>query len=470
MKKAKSKLKVSSSFRDPTGFLFTDQDVLYRQINQSGYGDYFRLIDSGLYDELVSIGFLIPHEEKGAIDRNSLPSEIIIKPEPVSFISYPYEWSFSQLKDAALLTLNIQLVALQKGISLKDSSAYNIQFHHGKPILIDTLSFERYQEGEPWVAYRQFCQHFLAPLALMAYTDIRLNQLFRVYIDGIPLDLASKLLPKKTSLNFSLNMHIHLHAKSQAQYADKEIDTSQPRREMQKHQLLGLLENLKSAINKLNWSPGDTDWAGYNQFHNYSPTAMQHKNELVADFLQRTKAQLAWDLGANTGRFSRIASQLQVNTVAFDIDPGAVELNYLQAVKEGEKYLLPLVSDLTNPSPGLGWAHSERQSLLERGPADTVMALALIHHIVIGNNVPIRILAEFFSRICQWLIIEFIPKQDPQVKKLLQVRKDIFTDYTQDLFTIEFGNYFELIAQDEIKESERVMFLFRNNKTKVVDS
>jgi len=464
MKNATSNRVVSSSFRDPAGFLFTDHDTLYRQINPSGYDDYFLLIESGLYEDLISSKSLISHEEMDQYDRISPPEKIIIKPEPVAFISYPYEWSFSQLKDAALLSLDIQAACLQKDISLKDCSAYNIQFHNGKPILIDTLSFERYQEGEPWVAYRQFCQHFLAPLALMSYTDIRLSNLLRVYIDGIPLDLASKLLPKKTNLNFALNMHIHLHAKSQAQYADKEIDPTRPRRKMQKHQLLGLVENLKTAIEKLVWTPGSSDWVGYDRFHNYSHEALEHKSQIVANFLNSTKSQVVWDLGANTGRFSRIASQKKIKTVAFDIDPGAVELNYLGAIDEGDQYMLPLISDLTNPSPGLGWAHTERKSLVERGPADTVLALALIHHIVIGNNVPLRNLADFLSHICQWLIIEFIPKQDPQVKKLLQVRKDIFTDYTLEYFLNAFNAYFELIDQEKIKDTERELFLFRNRK------
>lgn len=465
MKNPKSDRKVASSFRDPAGFLFTDQGVLYRQINPSGYDDYFTLIESDLYEELTSAKHLVTHEEQEEYDWNSPPEKIIIKPEPVTFISYPYEWSFSQLKAAALLTLDIQFASMQKGMSLKDCSAYNIQFHHGKPILIDTLSFERYQEGQPWAAYRQFCQHFLSPLALMSYTDVRLNQLSRVYIDGIPLDLASKLLPKKTNLNLSLNMHIHMHAKSQAQYADKEIDLNKSRREMQKHQLLGLVDNMKSAVKKLDWKPSSTDWAQYERFHNYSPEALQHKMELVTEYLQKTQSANAWDMGANTGRFSRIASQLNINTIAFDIDPGAVELNYLQTIKEGEKRVLPLVSDLTNPSPGLGWALSERLSLVERGPVDSVLALALMHHLVIGNNVPLRKLAEFFSQICQWLIIEFIPKEDPQVKKLLQVRKDIFTDYTLENFLKKFSVFFELIRQDKIKNTGRVLILFRNKNS-----
>ena len=462
MKTKRNRKPVPGSFRDPTGFLYTDQGVLYRQINPSGFNDYLTLIDSGLYQELSAAEYLITHEEQGKFEQNSSPVQIVIKPEQVSFISFPYEWSFSQLKHAAQLTLQIQKIALQKGMSLKDCSAYNIQFHHGKPILIDTLSFERYREGKPWAAYRQFCQHFLAPLALMAYTDVRLNQLLRIYIDGIPLDLASKLLPKKTSLNFALNMHIHLHAKSQARYSEVEIDLDKDHRQMQKHQLLGLVNNLGSAINKLSWKAGQTDWAEYDQFHNYSTAAVKHKEDLVVKFLSQTKSRIVWDLGANTGKFSRLASQQQIDTIAFDIDLGAVELNYLQSIEEGNQHLLPLVSDLTNPSPGLGWAHEERQSLLERGPADTVFALALIHHLVIGNNVPLRYLASFFSRTCRWLIIEFIPKNDPQIKKLLQVRKDIFPNYNLDQFLIEFNTKFDLLAQEQIRDTERVLFLLQN--------
>ncbi|MEN6436739.1 MAG: SAM-dependent methyltransferase, partial [Anaerolineaceae bacterium] len=188
----------SASFRDPSGFLFWSDGILYRQVNVSYQTHYDALMQSGLYAQLIKRGHLVRHEE---VDQKPAYPEIaykVIAPEKVSFISYPYEWSFSELRDAALLTLEVCNLALEKGLVLKDASAYNIQFVDGRPVLIDTLSFEKYQEGAPWVAYRQFCQHFLAPLALMAYTDIRLSQLMRVYIDGIPLDLASKLLPGST--------------------------------------------------------------------------------------------------------------------------------------------------------------------------------------------------------------------------------------------------------------------------------
>lgn len=456
-----NKQPLPASFRDPAGFLYKDGSEIFRQINPEGYEDYFAAINSGLYDELIAREWLIPHTETTHYQQDSPPDKIIIKPERIPFISYPYEWCFSQLKDAARLTLQIQKYSLGKGLSLKDCSAYNIQFFRGRPILIDSLSFERYQEGEPWAAYRQFCQHFLAPLALLAYADVRLNQLLRVYIDGIPLDLASKLLPRKTSLNFGLNMHIHLHARSQERMSGKSIDKDENRRKMHKHQQLGLIENLASAVEKLDWQPGGKGWAEYEKFHNYSSDAQQQKHDLVEKFLDQTGSSMVWDLGANTGRFSRIASQKEVTTISFDIDPGAVEINYQRMKEEEEQHLLPLVLDLSNPSPGLGWNLDERESFFARGPADTVLGLALIHHLAIGNNVPLPQLASFFARICRWLIIEFVPKSDPQVSKLLQVRTDIFPGYNQENFMTVFGSKFDLLAKETITGSERTLFLFK---------
>ncbi len=226
--------KHNASFRDPSGFLFSHEGVLYRQVNQAYAADFSRLMDSGLYDKLIKAGLLIPHFESDIKPPQPELAYKVIRPEGVPFISYPYEWSFGELKDAALATLSIQKRALKMGMTLKDASAYNIQFHQGRPVLIDTLSFEIYKEGEPWVAYRQFCQHFLAPLALMAYRDIRLSQLMRVYIDGIPLDLASELLPMRTRFNLGLATHIHLHASAQKRYADTAV--SEARRKPQNDQ------------------------------------------------------------------------------------------------------------------------------------------------------------------------------------------------------------------------------------------
>ncbi len=345
----------SASFRDPSGFLFKRSGMLYRQVNQYYQADYDLLMKSGLYASLVKAGLLVRHTEVEIEPRQPALAYKIIQPELVQFISYPYEWSFSQYKDAALATLAIQKLALESGMSLKDSSAYNIQFQRGKPLLIDTLSFEIFREGEPWVAYRQFCQHFLAPLALMALKDIRLSQLMRIYIDGVPLDLASQLLPSGTRFNFGLAMHIHQHAAAQKRYAGKEVKlaaASSPR--FSKMALLGLVDSLEGAVKGLNWKPAGTEWAEYYDATNYSDNSFEHKRELVGKFVERVQPKNVWDMGANNGVFSRLAADKGVFTLSCDIDPAAVEQNYRIVKEKKEENLLPLVIDFNQSKSRVG--------------------------------------------------------------------------------------------------------------------
>jgi len=450
---------LTSSFRDPSGFLFYDKGQIYRLINNCYKDNYDCLMKSGLYQELVNNELLISHveiEEKSSLE--SLRYKII-KPEIIPFISYPYEWCFNQLKNAALTTLEIVKTALSFNMILKDASAYNIQFRKGRPILIDTLSFERYQEGKPWKAYRQFCQHFLAPLVLMSYVDIRLNQLLRVYIDGVPLDLARNLLPQKTKLNFSLLSHIHLHAATQKKYEDNVIKT----RKVNRTGLLAIIDSMETLIKKLKWLPQGTEWGEYYNNTNYSDQAFNFKKLFVSECLEYIKPQSVWDLGANTGEFSRVSSDKSIPTISFDIDPAAVEKNYLKCVDQDEHNILPLLLDLTNPSPAIGWNNNERMSFGERGPVDMVFALALIHHLAISNNVPLDRIAQFFGSICHSLVIEFVPKSDSQVQKLLSTREDIFPDYCQDVFEKAFKIYFDIKVKRKVKDSERVLYLMKKN-------
>ena len=455
--KANHNGQLSASFRDPSGFLFSRGGVLYRQVNRAYEKEYARLIESGLYDKLVKAGLLIPHVEMDPDPTAGEAAFKIIQPERVPFISYPYEWSFGQLKSAALATLSIQKRALKLGMSLKDASAYNIQFVRGKATLIDTLSFEVYNEGEPWVAYRQFCQHFLAPLALMSLKDVRLSQLLRVYIDGVPLDLASTLLPSKTRFNFGLLTHIHLHAGVQKKYSGEEVKSRNG--SMNKQAMTGLIDNLEATIQKLDWTPRGTEWGNYYDITNYSDAAFEHKKQLVGEWTKRIQPALAWDLGANNGVFSRVASSTCPYVVSFDIDPAAVEQNYRQTKTDKTENILPLVLDLTNPTPAIGWANRERDSFGARGPADMILALAVIHHLAISNNVPLPQLADFFAETGKWLVIEFVPKPDSQVQKLLASRKDIFPDYTREGFEAAFKEKFHVREAVEIRESERVLYL-----------
>ena len=446
-----------SSFRDRSGFLFYWNGSLYRQINYSYKDDYDQLMNSGLYDTLIESELLIPHGESKIEPPLPEISYKVIQPELIPFISYPYEWCFSQLKDAAFTTLKIQKKALQFGMSLKDCSAYNIQFIKGRPILIDTLSLEKHREGKPWKAYRQFCQHFLSPLALMNYTDIRLNQLLRIYIDGIPLNMASRLLPLRTRFLFTILVHIHLHAKSQEHFAGRSTSTS--RRKMSHTSILGLIDNLEAAVKKLKWNPQGTEWNDYYEKQTYSQEALNEKTRLVSEYLDRIQPNTVWDLGSNVGLFSRTASARGVQTISFDVDPACVERNYREVVNKRETHLLPLLIDLTNPSSAMGWQHSERKSLMERGPVDTLLALALIHHLAISNNLPLKNLAAFFVEMCTSLIIEFIPKDDSQVQRLLSSREDVFPDYTQSDFEESFKKYFTILSIDKIRDSQRTLYL-----------
>ncbi len=454
----------AGSFRDPSGFVFRRQGLVYRQINPQAREDYDLLMSSGLYQSLRDQGLLIPHVEVGAEAAYSGDAYQVIQPEVVPFISYPYEWCFSQLQDGALATLDILRRALGKGMILKDASAYNLQLRRGRMTMIDTLSLERYREGEPWVGYRQFCQHFLAPLALMSHVDVRLGQLLHVYIDGIPLDLASRLLPRRTRLRFGLLTHIHLHARSQQRFANSSA-TPTTGKKVAKNSLLGLIDSLENAVRRLHWQPSGTEWAEYTSETHYTDRARDEKSRLVSEMLDRDPPDSVWDLGANTGEFSRIASTRGVTTVSFDGDPAAVEQNYLRCREERDSMLTPLLLDLTNPSPGLGWSHSERSSWLERGPTHTALALALVHHLAISNNVPLPVLSTFFARLCRNLIIEFVPKDDEKVRILLASREDIFPDYDQAGFERAFERDFVIETKEKITDTHRTLYSMRRRHT-----
>jgi ribosomal protein L11 methylase PrmA len=462
--------KLSASFRDPSGFVFRFNGEIYRQVNLTYAEEYDFLMSSGLYDNLTKNGSLVPHQE---IEPRELPSAVdsdrykIIKPTLVPYVSYPYEWCFSQLKDAALLTLSIQETALEHGAVLKDATAYNVQFVGSKPIFIDTLSFERYRAGEPWIAYRQFCQHFLGPLALMARSDVRLRHLLRSYLDGLPLDLVSGLLPRRTLANYSFLAHIHLHSSSQKRHQDDARDSSSVKKtvNMSKTMQLALVASLRKAVMKCQLGEMKTEWGDYYEDTNYSSDSMSGKERLI-DSLVKTHVgdnETIHDVGGNTGKFSRLVASSGRYVLSHDIDELAVERNYLYNKKNGIKNVLPLVLDLGNPTPGLGWTLAERDSLIQRINSDVIMALALIHHIVISNNVPMAALAKFFYILASKLIIEFVPKEDSQVKRLLATREDIFPRYDIEQFEIEFGRYFTIVDKRSIQDTERTLFVMERS-------
>lgn len=447
---------IHGSFRDPSGFVFRKEGVLYRQINRSYQKDYDQLMKSGLYDALVTSELLVQHVEIKTNECATKEIYKLIRPDELPFISYPYEWCFSQLKEAALATLAIQKKALEYGMILKDASAYNIQFKDGKPIHIDTLSFQIHSEGSPWVAYKQFCQHFLAPLALTKYCHFELTRLTTLYADGIPLDIASHLLPWTSYLAGSLTLHLHLHAKSIRRFANRQTEDNQPK--MSSGSTNNIVDSLENAIQKIECKSKTNVWTAYYDEIHYSEEAFVEKQHIISRLIDQIMPGTVWDLGANTGLFSRICSHKGCFTLSLDADPNVVEANFRECQKKSETNILPLVMDLTNPSPGSGWDCRERMSLFDRSKKDTVLALALIHHLAIGNNVPFDKLALFFDKLASNLIIEFVPKTDPKAQQLLSSRKDIFRDYNQDAFEWAFEKFFKINEVIKLAGSDRAMY------------
>ena len=450
------------SYRDPGGFVYRRDGVLLRQVGDSLIADWEAFAASPLAARLIEKGRLIPWSTV-ALDQAATPeARAVIAPEPVEFISYPYEWTFGQLRDAALLTLDIQLEALDAGWTLRDASAYNIQFRAGRPVLIDLLSLEPLEPGQPWVAYRQFCEQFLAPLALMARRDIRLSRLLRADPDGVPLDLAARLLPTRSRLNFGLLTHLYVHAAAQGRYAGNEDDGAAARgTRIDPVRLRALIGSLRKTVAGLRWEPKGTEWAEYAGNTSYSDAATAAKERLVAEYVGRIDGPVVWDLGANTGRYSRIAADAGKRVLAFDIDPAAAERNYGTLTAESRWDILPLVLDLANPSPGIGWAGRERRSLLDRAGADATLSLALVHHLAISRNVPLPMFAALLADLAPAAIVEFVPKEDPMVRRLLAARRDVFPDYTLEGFRAAVTTRFEIAAESPIEDSGRTLFLLK---------
>lgn len=450
---------ILSSFRDPSGYVFKKDGVFYRLVNMSYKDNYDHLIGSGLYRALLDKGLLVSHAE---VETDQEPQTYkVLLPEQMNFISYPYEWSFSQYKEAALITLEILLVALEFGMVLKDASAFNIQFIDNKPKLIDTLSFEKY-EDKPWVAYKQFCQHFLAPLSIMNYCDLRLNTMMRNYIDGVPLDLVIKLLPTKARFNIGLLIHLYGHAKSVKKYENNKGNTKSFSSEFKfnNEHLNGIIESLRSTINSLTTNKQHTEWEKYYQEgeNNYKQGSFISKERIIESIVKKVAPKLVWDMGGNTGHFSKIVSDLGIPVVLMDSDPVAIDIAWR---KHKQTKIFPLVMDLTNPTTGFGWAGSERMSINERANADMILALALVHHLAISNNTPFIKIAEWFSSLAPWLVIEWVPKEDSNTQRLLNSREDIFNWYNREHFIQVFGLKYHMVDKYNIDNSDRTIFIFK---------
>ena len=450
-----------SSFRDPSGFIFEKENILYRQVNKVFKEHFDFFISSGCYDNLVKQQLLIPHEIINENLAGSSEWHTTLKPEKIEFISYPWEWSFDMLKDAALLTLFLAKEAVASGMVLKDASPYNVQWQKGRLMFIDTLSFEKYNPEEPWIAYRQFCENFLAPLLLMHYSKNSLQQIFLAYPEGIPLNIAKSLLPARSKFSLHIYLHIHFHASLAARKKTTEIK----KQKFSNQKFLNLISSLEILINKLKSPVQLTAWTSYYDEASQRAEYLEHKKRTIANWLDKIPdLETAADLGANDGAFSFLLSNRNIQTIAADFDPYCINKLYYKIKKTGEKNILPLVIDMANPSPATGVNNEERTSFISRLQVDLALALALIHHLAIGKNIPLGMIAYFFQKICSTLIIEFVPKEDEKVQMMLKAKKDIYTDYTEENFEKAFGHYFKVENKEFISGSGRTLYLMTKHE------
>lgn len=454
----------AGSFRDPSGAVYFGDNCVYRTINACYAGEWEQIKKTGFFESALAKKLILPFEE---LDETNSDCYKILKSPLLPFVSYPYEWSFGQYKDAALHTLNVLDECLKFDLVLKDATAYNIQFLDGKPVFIDLLSFAVRDKNKPWEAYLQFCKHFLAPLALMEKRSVFCGRMMETWIEGLPLDLVSSILPWKTKFSASLAIHIHMHAKMQAKYGDARKAKEKVKAvSLKEDALLKLSQSLRYAVNSLELPQSlQTEWGDYYNDTNYTERGAEDKRSYLEKIAsENPQNALAVDLGANQGVYSRFLSKYYKNVLALDIDYLAVEKFYNALKKEEHTNILPLVFDLGNPSPNIGWANKERMTFIERCKASYVSALALVHHLCFTAGIPLFKIAEYFSTIIEKdgiLAFEFVPLEDSQVQRLLAVRENPFPEYNLSACVSEFTKYFILTEQHQITDSKRTILIFK---------
>jgi SAM-dependent methyltransferase len=448
-----------ASFRDPASRVFYSGDDVLRALAPQGLEDWRRLESTEFFRRAAAAGKVVA---TGLAEDVAPPAgyAATLRHERIPFVSYPYEWSFSMLQDAALLELDLLLEALAEDMTLKDASPYNVQFVGSRPTLIDVGSFEELRQGEPWAGYRQFCMLFLNPLLLQALRGVPFNARLRGSVDGIPPGELRRLLSGRDLLRRGVLTHVRLHASLERRYADRSRDV---RRELRAagfnvELLRANARKLRRVVGGLEWEP-DTEWTRY-----AAPSYDERDAALKTDFVEKAAAavrpRLLWDLGCNDGRYTRVAASHAEYAVGVDADPGAVELLYRSLRSEGSERILPLVVDLADPSPGLGWRGLERRPLWERGTPELVLGLALVHHLAISANVPLAELLDWLRGLDSALVVEWVDPEDEMARRLLTAKREgLHDDYERSRFEALLGDRFAIERAQELADGRRVLYL-----------
>jgi ribosomal protein L11 methylase PrmA len=455
----------AGSFRDPSGKIFSLGGEIYRAVMGKAAGEFSAFKQSGLLDTMIQKGTLVSTKEVDAkvLAKAGIDPSLVLHHAKVPFISYPYEWSFPLLKAAAILHLNVQIEALRGGFSLSDSTAYNVQFNGVKPVFIDVLSFRKYVEGEIWSGHRQFCEQFLNPLLLRAFFGIPHNNWFRGNLEGVETAMLARMLPWWRNLSFNVLSHVTLQARLQsAAIVDNGKSVAKAKQvKLPKLNYERMLLSLRDWIAGLQpRDTGQTVWQHYAENTTYDTDEQKAKKRFVADFCGKVKPRQLWDIGCNTGDYSEVALASGASQViGFDFDQGALERAHARA-KAKKLDFLPLFQDGANPSPDQGWANAERKSVMSRGGANAIVALAFEHHLAIGRNIPLPGVVDALVKMAPQGVIEFVQKKDPTVQQLLALREDIFPDYTPETFETALKAKARVVKQETVSASGRTLYWF----------
>ena len=452
------------SFRDPDSRVFTADGRVLRLLSEQGLADWRALAASGLLEELAVVGTREVEEEVPEALHGGVAA--VLEHDRIPFVSYPYEWTFAMLKDAALLQLELLRRGIEKGLILKDSSPYNVQFRGARPVFIDVGSFEQLREGEPWAGYRQFCMLFLYPLLLQAWKDVPFQPWLRGSLDGITPHEARELLSTRDLFRRGTLSHVVLHDRLERRHEDRDEDLKGELRKagFKKELILANIRGLERLIGRLRWDPDRSTWSEYGPHTTYTEDDAERKACFVASAVAEERPRLVWDLGCNEGRHSRIAAETADYVVAMDADSLVVDRLYRALREEAQERILPLTVNIVDPSPALGWRGLERRPLLERGRPDLTLALALIHHVSIAGNVPVAEFLDWLRGSTRSLVIEFVSPEDPMARRLLaRKRPGDHPDYRADWFEQCLNERFDVVRSEPLSRhgTARTLYLAR---------
>lgn len=459
----------TGSFRDPSGQIYIVDGRVLRGVNAQTAADLSALLELDFFSNAVRARNIV-ETRPVQTPPGKFPSSFGDQPwaqffehQAIPFVTYPYEWTFSMLRDAALLQLRLLENALENGWMLKDATPYNIQFTGSKPTFIDVASFEPWVKGEPWAGYRQFCNMFLFPLMLKSYLGIDHTRILRSHLDGISAMEVARMLRGAARFKPGVLSHVLFPARVEASIAKRERNAVAAKRRRAPHQskamIVGLVQSLQRLILRMGTSDAQTNWSHYDQTHTYSEPDFEQKKSFVQRHVGATQHQVIWDIGSNTGTFSRLCAPFAEQVIAIDGDQEAVDMLYRAEKNAAQSNILPLVMDLANLSPGQGWAGCERKAFDKRTMPDLVISLALIHHLRISANVPVAMFLDWLRALGSTVILEFVDRHDEMVEKLLTNKKEQYDDYNKDAFQRAVEDRFVIRESKDLKGGRRTIYM-----------